>query len=164
MYICILYFARLFRNVSYRHIQFFPLKVIHLSSCLPYSPEILYQKLPINVLVYMKENFSNLTNEVMHLQSCKIRCVYNTFFWAHLLMLCSWVNAVYVPYSAIIGWRKILAKSLPWRNGGEIFGESQLKKNNMCLYIINTALEAPEKIPCLKQSVWRDARSSFTRV
>ena len=33
----------------------------------------------------------------------------------------------YILYSAIIGWGKILVKSLPWRNGGEIFGESSSK-------------------------------------
>ena len=32
-----------------------------------------------------------------------------------------------VPYSAIIGRGKILVKSLPWKNGGEIFGESSSK-------------------------------------
>ena len=32
-----------------------------------------------------------------------------------------------IPYSAIIGWGKILVKSSSQRNGGEIFGECRFK-------------------------------------
>ena len=48
-----------------------------------------------------------------------LKVVYNAF----MLLLMD----LMILYSTIIGRGKILAKSLPWKNGGEIFGESSSK-------------------------------------
>ena len=67
---------------------------------------------------------------------------------------CNFYTSFWIPYSAIIGQGKILAKTLPWNSGGEIFGKS----SSICAYII---VPKHQKIQYLKRSARRGTSPNF---